>query len=625
VKRLVRVWAAALLWLACSLVQAGACDAPASVTRAQRIVAGAGALDGSTGVAIPDSVARALRNERVHISYLIDTSACAGAPAAALWLFRVGAPYRISADGQPLALLNNHALLSPGLVGSDFPMALQDVHNGRMPALFALPPGARQVTVDLLTLPYFPSGITRSLMGPTHLMLLVQAEASERVNAYIGQAAVVLLLLGLIALLLWLARRDNPSLLWLAVACALWGLRGLLYFGHRVYGEPMAFEQYNSLNVLLTSAALTAAVLHLLGGLRRAEGRALLWGTCACVAVYAASAAAQTGAVAVRALCLGASFLMVGWLLWRVWRGRTGWRRWHLAILATGLGVLLACGVHDVLLLTGRMAPDAPSYLFWGFVFLLTGMAAVSGHYVVLTLSRAERSNEELERRVAAKSGELERSYTQLRNTEIASAREAARVHERERLLREMHDGLGAQLMTALRGVERGALSREQLAQSLQDGLDELRLLMDSTDTSHYLPAALAAWRNRWDARLAAAGVLLEWQMDDSLEQVNLGSEAALHVMRILQEATTNVVKHSRAQRMTLRAGVFSGLQGERLLQIDIADDGAGLSAEAARSGARGLKNMAYRAGQIGAQLEVVNRAPPATGCLVRLALPMAD
>jgi len=96
-------------------------------------------------------------------------------------------------------------------------------------------------------------------------------------------------------------------------------------------------------------------------------------------------------------------------------------------------------------------------------------------------------------------------------------------------------------------------------------------------------------------------------------------------VMRILQEATTNVVKHSRAKRMTLRAGVFPGPEGTHRLQIDIADDGAGLAGQAARSGARGLKNMAYRAGQIGAQLEVVNHAPPATGCLVRLILPMAD
>ncbi|MDO9359643.1 MAG: hypothetical protein Q7T70_11690 [Polaromonas sp.] len=618
-KSLLRVWAAALLLAAGGGVQAAGCDTGGSVTSAQRVIVGAGALDGAGAVPIPDHVDRALRSEQVHISYVIDTSACASEPAAALWLFRVGAPYRISAGGQPLALLNNHALLSPGLADGSFPKVLRDVHNGRMPALFALPSGTRQVTVELLTLPYFPSGISRGLVGPTHLMLLVQAEASEVVNAHIGQAAVVLLLLGLIAFLLWLARRGNPGLLWLAVACALWGLRGLLYFSHRVYGDPLAFEQYNSLNVMLTSAALTAAILHLLGGLRQAEGRALLWVTCACLAAYAASSFAQSGAVAVRALCLGSSFFMVGWLLWRTWHGRAEWRRWHLAILAAGLGTLLACGVHDLLLLAGRLPPDAPSYLFWGFVFLLTGMAAVSGHYVVLTLNRAERSNDELEQRVAAKSGELEHSYARLRESEHATAR----AQERERLLRDMHDGLGAQLMTALRGVERGALSPPQIAQSLQDSLDELRLLMDSTDMGHYLPGALAAWRNRWDGRLAAAGITLDWRIDESLDQVQLSSETALQVMRILQEAAANVVKHSQARRMSLAAQLRQEPAGRRLC-IEITDDGVGPGTAPARTGARGLKNMRYRAGEIGAELSVEALAAPQSGCRVLLRVPVA-
>ena len=83
-------------------------------------------------------------------------------------------------------------------------------------------------------------------------------------------------------------------------------------------------------------------------------------------------------------------------------------------------------------------------------VALLVGFAAMSGQYVVLTLNRAERSNEELEQHVARKTTELEHSYTLLRESE----RDTARAQERERLLRDMHDGLGAQLMTALRGVE---------------------------------------------------------------------------------------------------------------------------------------------------------------------------
>ncbi|RYF43588.1 MAG: hypothetical protein EOO25_02720 [Comamonadaceae bacterium] len=610
---------AATLLLACSAASAwGACTASQILPVAQRTVLGHGAHDGTQPVALPDALPRALRSEQVRLRYVLDVSACASAPSAALWLFRVSAPFRVTAAGRPLALLNARALLSPEVLGAG-PLTLDDVHNGRIPALFALPPGATQVEVELLTLPYLPSGIVRAQIGPTDLLLPAQAGAAELAVAYIDAASAVLLVVSLLALALWLPRRADRSLLWLAVACGLWGLRGLVFFGHKVYLEPMAFEQFNSLNVLLTSSALSASLLHVLGGMRQAEGRSIAAAVLLGLAGFALSAWAGRGGSAARALALFLPFCMVSWVLWRAWKARSAQapRRNNAAVI-TGLGILLASGAHDLLLLGGVLPPDWPSVLFWGFVALLMGMAATSGRYVVLTLNRAERSNEELELHVARKTEELERSYERLRERE----QEGARVQERERLLRDMHDGLGAQLMTALRGVERGALAPSQIAQSLQDSLDELRLLMDSADMGHYLPGALAAWRNRWDGRLAAAGVALDWRIDESLDQVQLSSEKALQVMRILQEAATNVVKHAHARHMSLAAQVRRH-EGRMTLCIEIADDGVGLPPEPARAGARGLKNMRYRAGEIGAQIQVLARQAPATGCLVALTLPL--
>jgi signal transduction histidine kinase len=165
------------------------------------------------------------------------------------------------------------------------------------------------------------------------------------------------------------------------------------------------------------------------------------------------------------------------------------------------------------------------------------------------------------------------------------------------------------------------------VVQTLQEGLDELRLLMDSSDLGRSLHDALAAWRNRWDARLSAAGVLLVWRVDDSVDQAQLGSDAVMQVMRILQEAAANILKHSGARGMTLsaRVDVVPGQPGG-LLCIDIVDDGVGcpaLSEGAVRSGARGLKNMRFRAQQIGAQLVVATRPAPDTGCAVTLRLPV--
>ena len=623
---LLAVIACAWLTAGSALAAPATCEGTQHVMQAGRsVVSAAGAPTGAAveQVSVPDRLPLALRSEQLRIRYEIDVSACADVPAAALWIFRAGAPYRVQAGGVPLRLLSANQRAQTGGAGADTAADAQSSYNGRIPALFALPAGATRVVVELQTLPYIATGLVQLALGPTHALLPQHTDAVREVVGYADAASGVVLVLGLMALLLWLPRRRDLNLLWLAAACGLWGMRGLIYYDNTVPGRPLVYEQLNAVNALLAAATITAAVLHLLRFSKRFYMSVLAGVTLLALIGFGAAELAQRGAIIARSVAQVAGTGMICWLGVAIWRRRHLVAMRHVFGLLGCLIALVVCVVHDLLVVTGALPPTSNAYVFWGFVTVLVGYALMSGEYVVMTLGRAERSNEELERRVAAKSGELEASYTQLRNTEIASAREAARVQERERLLREMHDGLGAQLMTALRGVERGALSREQLAQSLQDGLDELRLLMDSTDTSHYLPAALAAWRNRWDARLAAAGVLLEWHMDDSLEDVNLGNEAALHVMRILQEATTNVVKHSRAGRMVLRAGVHAGPDGVSTLQIEVSDDGAGLSGEAARSGARGLKNMAYRAGQIGAQLAVTNRPPPGTGCLVRLVLPM--
>ncbi|MBI2769042.1 MAG: hypothetical protein HYX47_05440 [Burkholderiales bacterium] len=606
-----RTFAAALVLLAHLGAQADApCGGIEQAREARRTVSTPGEKPVTSGVTLPDVLPVALRTERVHIAYTVDVSACAATPAAAIWVFRVGAPYRISADGRPLALLSANVMGAQDEGG-------EPVYNGRIPALFALPPGTREVAVELQTLPYIPSGLVRLEAGPTHLLLPLHTQTIRSVVGYADVASGVVLVLGLVSFLLWLPRRADLNLLWLALTCGLWGARGIIYYDNIVQGPALLFEQLNAVNALLAAAMMAAATLHLISPSRRRHTRAVALVTLAALACFPLAELAGRGAPLARAAAQAAGTGLICWMGLQIWQRRSSLAARQFAGLMACLLALMAALALDLLVVAGVRPPTSNSYVFWGFVVVLVGFTLISGEYVVLTLNRAERTNDELELRVAAKSGELEHSYARLRESE----QESARAQERGRLLRDMHDGLGAQLMTALRGVERGALSPQELARSLQDGLDELRLLMDSADMG-YLPGALAAWRNRWDARLAAAGVTLNWRVDESLDQVQLSAEKALQVMRILQEAATNIVKHSQARQMTLDARVVAG-DGAQQLCIAITDDGVGLPAEAVRAGARGLKNMHYRANEIGARL-LIEKAASGTGTEVRLRLPLA-
>jgi signal transduction histidine kinase len=618
--------------------EARACSEVTPITQARRTVTQDGRILADSTVSLPDKIPLQWRDQRVHLQYEIDVSACADARSAALSVFRVGAPYTLNVQGQPLQSLLSHRWFGHSAGLPDAPATPDDmVFNGRIPALLALPRGADKAVITLQTLPYIPSGLIRLTVGPTNALMPLAVSHIDAVVGFTGAAAGVMLVLAMMASLLWLQRRHDLGFLWMTLACLFWSLRALAYFDQTVYLPPLWFEQFNPYNILLTAITLCAATLgnemqQRRPGMakaptstdwRRRPRQALVFAFVSATLVVIVSLVSDHGALLARAYAQSWAAGLSLVTIWWVWTGKVRLAQRHRIATILAYLSLIACAVHDMALVTGDIDPAGPSYLFWGFTLVLVVYALISGDYIIRTLNRAENVNMELEQRINSKSAELENSYLQLRKTEMAGALSSARLQERERLLRDMHDGLGAHLMTALRGVERSALNPDQIAQSLQDGIDELRMMMDSTDMGADLPAALAAWRNRWDNRLGAAGVQLHWHLDDALDNMAVDSDALLQIMRILQEAATNVVKHSGARNLRLKA-LHVVQPGQTSLVIETQDDGRGLPAQDTQPHQRGLKNMVHRATQIGATLEIATvQDGNSKGCRVRFTLPI--
>ncbi|MFM9902887.1 MAG: ATP-binding protein [Polaromonas sp.] len=639
----------ALAWLLAGLLWsalAAAADAPAVpecgqltvVQTAQRTVfRGNQGMDTRT-VTLPDRIPREWRTPAVRLQYELALPPCPGGAPRALLLSRVGGPYDIQALG-PDAVANGpgvsleplgHQTLGADLAESD-PSRVHARLNGRVGAVLALGSAVTTVRVSLLTLPNVGAGLIGVVTGPQQAVMRGPAQAHYRWQQFNLVASAVIGTVGLAALLVWWARRQSPQTLWFALACMCWSLRGQILQTVNIPVDVLLFEQVNPLLMWFSALLVTATTLSTLGYMRRVP--VLLLGALGGAAVlgFGLSLAVPTLASLYRmtAFTLGFAVLlgMVGLLAFTLGRRATRPRPAHALWLMAGYSFVLVGATHDFLMILGLLQPGWWTLLTPGFTLLLLCHMVSVGLYLMHSLHSAEVSLDTLAQAIAEKSSELQASYAKRQSLELAHAGEAARTHEREHLLREMHDGIGAQLMVALRGVERGALNREQLASALQDGLDELRLLMDSADTQRELAGALAAWRNRWDARLSAAGVLLVWRVDDTIDQAQLGSDAVMQTMRILQEAAANILKHSGARGMTLSAWVDAAVGPPGgLLCIDIVDDGVGcpaLGEGTVRSGARGLKNMRFRAQQIGAQLVVANRPAPDTGCVVTLRLPV--
>jgi signal transduction histidine kinase len=215
-------------------------------------------------------------------------------------------------------------------------------------------------------------------------------------------------------------------------------------------------------------------------------------------------------------------------------------------------------------------------------------------------LREVEALNRGLEQRVEEKTAEIARSYRRLAEVEA----DRARREERERILREVHDGVGAHIVATLALLESPESDRRTLASTLHDALDDLRITVDTLGPGAGRDAvtALAMLRRRVQPSLEAAGLRLLWRVADDVPLPTLGDELTLDLLRIVQEAMTNALQHAGARAVEVSIAPGAGGAG---LEVAVTDDGSGI-----RPGSRdgqGLANMRRRAERLGAVLEVTS------------------
>lgn len=273
--------------------------------------------------------------------------------------------------------------------------------------------------------------------------------------------------------------------------------------------------------------------------------------------------------------------------------------------------IAIGAALIDMGLVFGPGALQGGRALSWAAPLLLLAMGTPLAEHFIDVLREAEIARAELETRVREREQLLKRNFERLRESE----RIKAEGQERQRIMQDMHDGLGSQLMSSLMLVERGALNNEQVAQILRESIDDMRLAIDALAAEETdLGSALGNLRYRIEPRLRAAGIELAWDARNLPEEVGLHPDAVLPILRIVQEALNNALKHSAAKvaRVTFDTSRVGDTQ---YLDIRVADNGRGMSAEGV--GGRGLLNMRNRALRIGAQLNLVSA--PGTGTVVHL------
>jgi len=263
-------------------------------------------------------------------------------------------------------------------------------------------------------------------------------------------------------------------------------------------------------------------------------------------------------------------------------------------IFIFGLVAIAFTGLHDLLVAFGRI-DSSRSFIQWGILVL------------ILSLGLVRR-----------------RTYREMRNRlEVYSRELKAKAEEKEKLMKDLHDGIGglttninflAEMAQNFPSIADMKKTFSTISELSRESLTEIRSFMRSLEEKdNNWPSLIAELRSHGANMIQSHGLSYDLKMSvqEGTEQPN--SLICLNLFRIYKEALTNVVKHSGAKAVN----VMIAVNPEKLL-LTIRDDGIGLEKTSDRG--KGLSNMKARAEAIGGSLTV--SSDRGTSILLDLPLP---
>jgi signal transduction histidine kinase len=291
------------------------------------------------------------------------------------------------------------------------------------------------------------------------------------------------------------------------------------------------------------------------------------------------------------------------------------WRLSRVDFWVLGSGLLTLAGLTG---LDVSFRPDAlnawPAHTAISAAFLATflGMSLRMVQRLKNTIKAAENLRKQLELRVQEISADMERNYGQMAELRV----EQVTARERKRIAADLHDDLGAKLLTIVHTSE-----SDRISTLAREALEEMRLSVRGlTGKPIQMADAVGDWRSEAKSRLSHGNIELIWLSPDDLlmDDRKMSARAYVQTTRILREAISNLLKHSQASQCRISIHVESND-----FELTIADNGRGIPVEldGRLDRGHGMSTMKGRAKQLQGQCLV--ESAPGYGTTIRLTLPM--
>jgi two-component system sensor histidine kinase UhpB len=226
------------------------------------------------------------------------------------------------------------------------------------------------------------------------------------------------------------------------------------------------------------------------------------------------------------------------------------------------------------------------------------------------TVVDRNRLAEQMHRMSTEMEARVEQLTVQRVEEQMARRVEQFTQQERRRIASDLHDDLGAKLLTIVHTSD-----SSRIPQLAREALDEMRLSVRGlAGRPVRLDEALADWRAEVMTRLQQAAVEARWENPSEALEQTLSARVFMQVTRILREAISNVIKHSSATVCEVRCRVVG-----KTLEVRVRDDGRGISTDLQRG--QGMTTMKRRAKQLEGQCLVESR--PGFGVVISLTVPL--
>jgi two-component system sensor histidine kinase UhpB len=310
------------------------------------------------------------------------------------------------------------------------------------------------------------------------------------------------------------------------------------------------------------------------------------------------------------------TFPFMAWRLFHFYRQEppTAWGEIFTATVCLLMAIASILTQTDIFpALTHLHTVEGEAFVQFGALSIVAFIAMGLARQSVGIYRLAAMNNETLAQRISQKEQELQAHHDTMRSQEA----ERTLVAERGRIMADVHDGIGSQLLGLMLQARSGKVTREEMADGLQAALDDLYLVIDSLDTVEgSLENVLGAYRARVAPKCEAAGIALDWQIEGTQTGRLSAPTTMLQLCRILQEAISNAIRHGKATRIRM---LLSEAAGQTT--VTLTDNGSGFDPSTVEGLGRGLTSMRKRAASIGARLAFTDANP---GCRISITLPFA-